>query len=262
MAYQHLHYEVKDHIAILTMDRPPVNALNRELVTELGQAAGQIGEDVNQSRVRAAIITARGKYFCAGADLKERMGMAEDQVAPTVQNIGASVNQWARIPVPTIAALQGSAFGGGFEVALAADIRIMVASAQVGLRETALAILPAAGGTQRLTRLVGPSNAVLWITTARLFTAQEALAQGAVNFVTATQDEMMAKAMEIATEIAGNGPLAVQQAKRAIVSGLSKPLDEGLRLEFDCYEKIIATKDRIEGLTAFKEKRTPRYEGS
>ena len=260
MNSQHLNYRIEDHIAFLTIDRPPVNALNRELVTELGRAAEQIQNDVDVGKVRSVIITAHGKFFSAGADLKERMGMPEEQVAPTVKNIGESMRKIAEISVPTIAALQGSAFGGGFEVALAADIRIVVDSAQLGLRETALAIIPGAGGTQRLTRLVGPSNSILWITSARLFTAKEALEQGAVNFVV-TESELIIKALEVATEISKNGPLAVQQAKRAINSGLDKSVSEGLQLEFECYKKIIPTNDRIEGLAAFKEKREPKYEG-
>ena len=132
MNSQHLNYKIEDHIAFLTIDRPPVNALNRELVTELGRAAEQIQNDVDVGNVRSVIITAHGKFFCAGADLKERMGMPEEQVAPTVKNIGESMRKIAEISVPTIAALQGSAFGGGFEVALAADIRIVVDSAQLG----------------------------------------------------------------------------------------------------------------------------------
>lgn len=260
MNFQHLDYKIEDFIGLLTIDRPPVNALNRGLVSELGQAAEEIQNDVNAGRVRSVIITANGKYFCAGADLKERLDMPEDQVAPTVKAIGESMRKIAGISVPTIAALQGSAFGGGFEVALAADIRVVVDSAQLGLRETALAIIPGAGGTQRLTRVVGQSNAILWITSARLFTADEALEHGAVNFVV-TESDLMPKAMEIATDISKNAPLAVQQAKRAINLGLDRGLNEGLQLEFDCYKNIIPTKDRIEGLTAFKEKREPKYEG-
>ncbi len=260
MNFQHLNYQIEDYIALLTIDRPPVNALNSELVTELGQAAERVQTDVDAGIVRAVIITANGKYFCAGADLKERMGMPEEQVGPTVKNIGDSMRKIAEISVPTIAALQGSAFGGGFEVALAADVRVVVDSAQLGLRETALAIIPGAGGTQRLTRLVGPSNAILWITSARLFTAGEALQQGAVNYVV-SDSELMAKVLEIATEISKNGPLAVQQAKRAIISGLDKNASEGLQLEFECYKNIIPTSDRSEGLNAFKEKRQPDYKG-
>lgn len=261
MNFRHLDYKVRDFIGLLTIDRPPVNALNQDLVSELGLAAEQIENDVKESKVRAIILTANGKYFSAGADLKERMDMTEEQVGPVVKDIGESTNKLAGISVPTIAAMQGSAMGGGFEVALAADIRVLVDSAQVGLRETGLAIIPGAGGTQRLTRLIGPSNAILWITTARLFSAEEALAQGAVNFKV-PQSELMAKAWEIATDIAKNGPLAVQQAKRAISLGMEKTLRQGLEIEFECYQNIIQTQDRLEGLKAFKEKRQPKYAGN
>lgn len=257
---QHIQYEIKDYVGVLTIDRPPVNALNSDLVAEIGQAAGQVERDGQAGVVRCVIITSRGKYFSAGADLKERMGMVEEEVASAVANIAAAVNKLARISVPTIAAMQGSAFGGGFEVALAADLRVIVDGAQVGLRETALAIIPGAGGTQRLTRLIGPSNAIYWITSARLFSAPEALAHGAVNFVVPETD-LMPKALEIATEIAANGPLAVRQAKRAIVDGLALDPEAGLKLEFECYQRIIPTSDRLEGLNAFKEKRKPKYAG-
>ncbi|MFQ5637036.1 MAG: enoyl-CoA hydratase-related protein [bacterium] len=258
--FEFLSYEIENHIAVLTISRPPVNALNRGLVSEIGRAAERIEQDGNDNKIHAAVFTAEGKYFCAGADLKERMDMPEAEVGPTVRNIGESMNKIAQISVPTIAALQGSAMGGGFEVALAADIRVIVDSAEVGLRETALAILPAAGGTQRLTRLVGPSNAILWITTARLFSAQEALRQGAVNQVVESS-QLMPTALAIAREIAQNGPLAVRQAKRAILSGLDVGIQKGLQTEFECYQNIIPTRDRREGLQAFKEKRPPRYEG-
>jgi enoyl-CoA hydratase/carnithine racemase len=251
-------YKVDGYTAIVSIDRPPVNALNRQLVSEIGQAAERVEEDVREGRVRAAIITAQGKYFCAGADLKERMGMPEAEVAPTVRKISESMNKIAQISVPTIAAMQGSAMGGGFEVALAADIRIIVESAQVGLRETALAIIPGAGGTQRLTRLIGPSKALYWIATAGLFSAHEAAQQGAVNYVVAEAD-LMAKANQIAAEIAKNGPLAVQQTKRAIAGGVGLTDPEALDFEHECYRNIISTEDRIEGLQAFKEKRSPNY---
>ncbi len=260
MDFQFIDYKIKDYIAWLNINRPPVNALNRDLVNEIAQVAELVEKDVNQNKVRVAVITASGKYFCAGADLKERIGMPEEEVAPTVRNIGVAFNKIAAISVPTVAAMQGSAFGGGFELALAADIRILVETAQVGLRETALAIIPGAGGTQRLTRLIGPSRAVWWITSARLFSAQEALEHGAVNLVV-KEDELTTKVSEIATEIAKNGPLAVRQAKRAIYQGLDKSLAEGLQIEFECYKKIIPTEDRLEGLAAFREKRQPQYKG-
>jgi enoyl-CoA hydratase/carnithine racemase len=253
-------YSVADYVATVTINRPPVNALNRDLVRELIDTAELLENEVSENKIRAVIVTAEGKYFSGGADLKERMDMPEAEVAPTVRNIGLAVNKIADISVPTIAALQGSAMGGGFEVALAADIRIIVDSAQVGLRETALAILPGAGGTQRLTRLVGPSNAILWITTARLFSAQEALQRGAVNYVVSSS-QLMNTALEIAHEIAKNGPLAVRNAKRAIRAGLDMSLRDGLELESECYQNIIPTQDRREGLQAFREKREPKYRG-
>ncbi len=258
--YKYLKLEVADHIATVTLDRPPVNALNRELVAEISLVSDAVEAAVAAGEARVAIITAAGKLFCAGADLKERMGMLEAEVEPTVRNLRACVNKFATLSIPTIAALQGSAFGGGFELALAADMRVLAAGIQVGLRETALAIIPGAGGTQRLSRLIGPANAMLWITTAGLFSAEEAVRQGAANMVVPAP-ELMGKTLDLARAIAANGPLAVRQAKRAVLAAFDKPLAEGLDFEFECYKQIIPTRDRVEGLVSFREKRPPKYGG-
>jgi len=260
MQFEHLKYNVENYIAVITLDRPPVNALNRTLVSELASVSDLVEQDIAAGKTRVAIITASGKLFSAGADLKERLGMQESDVAPVVKNIGAAINKLANISAPTIAALQGSALGGGFEVALAADIRIMASGIQVGLRETALAIIPGAGGTQRLTRIAGPANAILWVTSARLFTAEEALQHRVANLVVPA-NELMQQAMQLANQIAGNGPLAVRQAKKAILQGMDLPLAQGLELEFECYQNIIPTEDRREGLKSFQEKRQPDYKG-
>lgn len=260
MNTEFLKYEIVEFTGIVTIDSPPVNALSKQLVAEIAEVIEQINADVKASKVRAVVLTAHGKYFSAGADLKERIELREKDVAPTVENLSKTFTRFTKISVPTIAAIQGSAFGGGFELALAADIRIMGESAQVGLRETALAVIPGAGGTQRLARLIGPAKALLWITTARLFAAQEALSQGAVDFVV-PQTELMATALSVASDIAKNGPIAVREAKKAILEGLGKSLDDGLKLEHKFYKNIVSTEDRVEGLNAFAEKRQPQYEG-
>ena len=166
----------------------------------------------------------------------------------------------AGITVPVIAAIRGSAVGGGLELALAADIRILARSARMGLRETALGIIPGAGGTQRLPRLIGRSAAMLWITTARLFAADECLHYGVANQVV-DDDDLLARAKELAEEIAANGPIAVRAAKRAITDGLEVPLAQGLQIEDECYAETIDTEDRLEALQAFLEKRPPRFRG-
>jgi enoyl-CoA hydratase/carnithine racemase len=150
--------------------------------------------------------------------------------------------------------------GGGFELALAADIRIFSESAKVGLREVAIGIIPGAGGTQRLPRIIGYSKSVYWITSAHIFTASEAYQDGIANFL--VPDAMLKqKAIDVASEISENAPLAVQQAKKSIQASYDFNQAEGLYQEFEHYKNIIRTKDRMEGLKAFKEKRSPKYQG-
>ena len=257
---QHVEYEIRDFVAHLRLNRPPVNALNSELIAELHELAGRVNRDAEAGTVRVAILSARGKHFCAGADLKERRGVPEDQVEAMVNRTRAMTTALAQISVPFIAAIHGTAVGGGMEVALAADIRVLADSAKMGLRETALAIIPGAGGTQRLPRLIGESAAVYWITSARVFSAAECEKYGVANFVV-PETELMTKAESIAAEIAANGPLAVRAAKEAIVRGRDASSEDGLKIEQECYRKIIPTHDRVEALQAFQEKRPPQFRG-
>jgi len=210
--------------------------------------------------VRVAILRADGRNFCAGADLKERLGLPESEVEQAVLGIRGAVEALAAIKVPTVAAIQGTAAGGGMELALAADIRVVADTARMGLRETALAIIPGAGGTQRLSRLIGPSNALLWISTARLFDATECLRVGVANLIVA-ESELERSTMQLAREIAANGPLAVQLAKSAVRAGLHLDLQQALDLEWQHYRQVIPTSDRREALEAFNEKRPPVFKG-
>jgi methylglutaconyl-CoA hydratase len=170
------------------------------------------------------------------------------------------VNALAGLPVPTIAAVRGAAAGGGCELALAADMRMLADDARIGLRETALAIIPAAGGTQRLPRLIGPARAKRWIFSAGLFEASQALADGVADRVVAAS-ELDDAALALAREIAANGPLAVRLAKRAIEQGAGLPLDAALALEWECYQQVLGTADREEALRAFADKRPPQFTG-
>jgi enoyl-CoA hydratase/carnithine racemase len=257
MAWETLKLATGDGIAILTLARPPVNALGRRLVEELRDAAAALEKD---GSLRAVIVAAEGKTFCAGADLKERQTMTEDDVRSWVPFMSGTFTRIAALPMPTIAAIQGTAAGGGFELALACDIRVAERSAKLGLRETALAILPGAGGTQRLTRLVGPSRAKRWIFTARMHPAEEAMADGAVDAVV-EDGAAIAAARSLAAEIAVNGPVAVRAAKRAIDEGLGLASAAALEVERRAYESIIPTEDRREALKAFAEKRNPVFRG-
>ncbi len=258
--FKFVKYTIQDSIARLILNRPPVNALNRQLAGEIFAAANLINRDAKRKEVRAAIISSEGQHFCAGADLKERKEIAEDQVEQVVQGIRDAMQAIADIKVPTLAAIRGSALGGGMELALAADIRILSENAKMGLRETALAILPGAGGTQRLPRLIGYARALEWIATAKIFDAQECLQHGVANRVV-PEAELQEVALDYAKLIAANGPLAVQYAKEAVQRGLDQPLEIALQIEFECYRRIIPTADRREALQAFSEKRAPVFRG-
>lgn len=249
----------EDGIATITLNRPEAaNALSLQLLYELQAAMDGIKYDRS---IRCVIITGTGvKAFCAGADLKERAGMNPMQVHQTVSLIRESIDAVERLPQPVIAAVNGAAFGGGTELALACDIRIAAEGAKFGLTETALGIIPGAGGTQRLPRLIGKGRAKELIFTARRIDAIEALAIGLVEYVVPAES-LMDKALKIAGQIARNAPIAIVQAKLAIDKGCDLDLRSGLSIEQRAYEVTISTKDRMEGLQAFKEKRSPNFKG-
>lgn len=246
-----------DGTASLVLDRPPVNALGRDLVDALERALAALRED---GSIRCLIVASAGAHFCAGADLKERQGMSLDEVRAFVPRLAGVSSALASLPFPTIAAVRGTAAGGGCELALACDLRVLAADARIGLRETALAILPGAGGTQRLSRIAGLARAKRWIFTAGLYSAAEALADGVADAVV-PPSEVEARASALAASIAANGPVAVRLAKRAVDQGFDLPMREALELEWVCYQGVLGTEDRVEALRAFAEKRPPSFRG-
>jgi methylglutaconyl-CoA hydratase len=253
-------YSTLDHgVAILTLNRPEAaNALSLKMLNELREIQQELKFNRN---IRCVIVTGAGeKVFCAGADLKERAQMNETQVRQTVSLIRETINEFEQLPQPVICAMNGSAFGGGLELALACDIRIAADTAKMGLTETSLAIIPGAGGTQRLPRLIGKGRAKELIYTAKRISALEAEKIGLIEYAVPSE-QLMEKAVQIANEIVENAPIAVAQAKIAINRGLEVDLNTGLKLEQMAYEMTIPTKDRLEGLQAFKEKRKPVYKG-
>ncbi|MTW84857.1 enoyl-CoA hydratase [Virgibacillus dakarensis] len=255
-----VHYEMTDdHITIITLNRPEAaNAMSKQLLAELDECVHNINQD---NEIRCVIITAAGeKAFCAGADLKERKGMNDRQTIEAVRYIGDTVTAVEQIKIPVIAAINGAAFGGGLELALACDIRIASGNAKMGLTETSLAIIPGAGGTQRLTRLIGVGQAKRLIFTAKPIMAKEALDIGLVEQISPA-DKLRENTLELAKQIAQNGPIALRQAKTAINLGLQTDLATGLNIEHLCYRETIPTSDRSEGLAAFKEKRKAVYAG-
>jgi enoyl-CoA hydratase/carnithine racemase len=186
--------------------------------------------------------------------------MNDDKVKETVKLIGDTITAVENLPVPVIAAINGSAFGGGLELALACDIRIASETAKVGLTETSLGIIPGAGGTQRLPRIVGVPTAKELIYTARRLDAKTAHALKIISHVYSPQ-HLLDEAKKLAKEIAINAPLALRAAKAAINQGAETDLKTGLQIENDCYQTTLKTLDRLEGLSAFKEKRKPVYRG-
>jgi enoyl-CoA hydratase/carnithine racemase len=250
--------EPLESVMRITVERPPVNALSRALVSELAEATEL---PATRNDLRAVVLAAGGKAFCAGADLVERRKMSDPEVVDAVAGIGRMVRKVAQIPVPTIAAVQGAALGGGLELALGCDLRVAAASASLGLPECSLAIIPGAGGTQRLPRLIGPARAKRWIFTARVASASEALEDGVVDVV-AEDAELEQAVLELGRQMTRCGPLALRAAKRAIDSGLEAPdLESGLAEESRAYATTIPTRDRAEALRAFAEKRAPRFTG-
>lgn len=252
--------ERQGYLGILKLNRPDeLNALNYPTLVRLGEIIEELQQDIKGTRV--VMITASGKAFCAGADLKERRTLNEQQVRRNVRTIREVCTALERLPQPTIAAINGYAFGGGFELALACDFRFAVREARMGLTEVSLGIIPGAGGTQRLPRLIGPSKAKELILAARKITAQEALEYGILNGVANDLSHLEEMSRSLADEILSNAPLAVYQAKFAIDRGYASDLQSGLDLETKAYEVIIPTKDRTEALEAFREKRKPIFLG-
>ncbi len=253
MTYQHIGLKTENHIARVTLNRPPVNALNREMVSELIDVATVLKSDDN---VWIVVVRAEGKVFCAGADLKERAGIPKDHVIEIVKGIQSIASSWCELPQPVIMGIHAPALGGGLEFALSGDILVASESATLGLPETSLGIIPAAGGTQRLAQRTSSGIAKKWVLTAKHFSAREAKEDGVVDYV--FSPEIFEKEFEnLVVQIASNAPLALRQAKRAIETSYTDWLLDGFDHELTLYRPLIPTEDRAEALKAFGEKRKP-----
>ena len=247
-------------VAHLTLVNPPLNLITEALLHELA-AALDVLETAAPGDVRAVVVTGSGdRAFSAGS----HVGEFESQRGPAGRERheleSGVASRLAELPMPTIAAIEGNALGGGLELALCCDIRIASERARLGLPEVRLAVTPGAGGTQRLPRVVGSARARELILTGRVVTAEEAERIGLVHQVVPA-GEALAAADSVAAEIALRGPLAVREAKRLIDLSTETSLDAGLAAELEASERIFATDDLLEGARSFLEKRDPEYRG-
>lgn len=249
--------EVEGGVGTLRLDRPPMNAIDEELGNDLWTATN---EAVRREDVRAVVLYGGEKVFAAGADIKAMSQMSPHDVRPYIQGLQEVLNFVEDVPKVTIAAITGYALGGGCELAMTADFRFMAEDAKIGQPEIQLGIIPGAGGTQRLPRLVGPAKAKDIIYSGRHLGAEEALAIGLVDEVHPA-GEVYQKAAEAAARYAEGPLVALRAAKAAINWGARVDLRTGVAFEREAFSDLFSTEDQAEGMTAFLEKREAKYKG-
>lgn len=255
----HRFSDIDSGIIEVNLDRPEAkNAIGKDMLRGLQHNFEAIQKD--RSAKVVMIRSSVPKVFCSGADLKERKTMKPLEVQSFVNSLRSLFSFIEALHIPTIAVIEGAAVGGGLEMALSCDLRICGEDSVFRMPETGLAIIPGAGGTQRLPRLIGKSQAKELIFTGRRICATEAMSMGLVNY-SVPAGEAHFKGLEIARDINQKGPIAVRMAKRAINEGIEMDMESALALEEECYERLLNTKDRLEGLAAFAEKRRPIYKG-
>ncbi|ODT63809.1 enoyl-CoA hydratase/isomerase family protein [Phenylobacterium sp.] len=250
--------EPSEGVKVVTLSRPEAaNALNTAMGEELLALWTELARDVS---VRAAVLTGAGRFFCAGADLKERDGMSDQQWSEQHVMFEAMIRAQLACPFPVIAAVNGAAMGGGCEMALACDFAWASSAARLGLPEAGLGIIPGLGGTQYVVRAAGERRAAELLMSGLPIDAAQALEFGLVNRVT-PPDELMAQVLERARVIAGKAPLSVRALKKVVRGGAALPLDEAMDLELAQYNRLFRTQDRREGVAAFNQKRTAVFRG-
>ena len=256
-ALRHLAVTRTDGVATVALDRPPVNAVDLEVIEDfLGVVAGLAADRA----VRAVILTGRERRFCAGADIAMLRDLSPENQRRARRWVDVQAGLEA-MEKPVVAAINGYALGGGAELALACDVRLMARGEEMGFPEIRLGFFPGAGGTQRLTRLVGPARALRLMMEGRRLTADEARALGLVDEVVPA-DLLPQTARDVAERLATGPTRALGLLKRCVYQGYGRPLDEGLALEAEAVAELIRTADAREGMTAFLEKRPPRFSGA
>jgi enoyl-CoA hydratase/carnithine racemase len=249
--------ETKDGIGTIRLERPPMNALNAQVQEELREAATAA---TTNNDIRAVVVYGGEKVFAAGADIKEMAQMSYVDMAARAGALSSAFDAIARIPKPVVAAITGYALGGGCELALACDWRVAAQDAKLGQPEITLGVIPGAGGTQRLARLIGPARAKDIIMSGRFVGAEEAAAIGLVDKVVPAEEVYEAAVALVRAYT--NGPAqALRAAKLAVDGGLQLDLASGLSWESQLFASLFATDDRREGMTAFIEKRKPDFSG-
>jgi enoyl-CoA hydratase/carnithine racemase len=249
--------ETKDGIGTIRLDRPPMNALNAQVQEELRAAALAASVD---AEVRAVIVYGGEQVFAAGADIKEMAEMSYVDMAARAGALSSAFDSIARIPKPVVAAVAGYALGGGCELALSCDWRVAAADAKFGQPEIKLGIIPGAGGTQRLARLLGPARAKDLVFSGRMVDAEEALRIGLADKVVEV-GQLYESAVAMVQPYLTGPAAALRAAKLAIDGGLDRDLAAGLAWESQLFAGLFATEDKTEGMTAFVEKRKPRFSG-
>lgn len=251
----HVRIEVSRGVGLLTVDRPPANALDLALVQEISLAATR---SAARDDVGALVITGAGPRFVAGADIKMMGSLGADEMPRFISGIQRAMDDVEALPLPTIAAVNGHAMGGGMELALACDLRMLADGARIGLPEVKLGLLPGAGGTQRLVEVVGKGRAMDLLYTGRQVAATEALALGLVHSVYPV-DRLVAEAVEYAAGLAAGARPALQELKACVLAHLDGGRRAGMRAETSGIDRLFGTADAREGIAAFVEKRPPRF---
>ncbi len=258
MSYENVILEVQDAVALLKINRPKaLNALNSATLDDLSAAAQEVACD---DAIRVVIVTGVGKAFVAGADIQEMQSMNPMEGVSFSRKGHLAISMLERMGKPVIAAVNGYALGGGFEVALACDIIYASEKARVGFPEVTLGILPGFGGTRRTARLAGLARAKELIFTGKVITANDAHEMGLINKVV-PDDQLMGAVQELAAKMLSAAPVGIQLAKACINRSTDLDIDSGLDFEADAFGLCFGTEDQKEGMSAFLEKRTPKYRG-
>jgi enoyl-CoA hydratase/carnithine racemase len=256
MAYETLLFSREETFAVITLNRPPANAISEQVMKDLADAIASVERD---DSVRSVILTGSGdRIFCAGADLGS--AFSGGSVEAFIRFGNGVLRRMERFPKPIIAAMNGHALGGGCEIAMACHFRVLKAGARMGQTESSLGIIPGYGGTQRLPRLIGRTKALEFLILGTQIPAEECLALGLVNRLS-KEGEVLGDARALARQIAGRPPIATRLLIEAVDDGLEEPIDKAIEIETRAFLETLRTEDAAEGIQAFFARREPEFRG-